>query len=82
LNPILSFYKRPSDFRSFKTMNAYMFKYIKMITKRSMSKPIKKRKMIQAQLKSNFSPTFLLTFKKETDVEERESLQLERKREF
>jgi hypothetical protein len=38
--------------------------------------------MIQAQLKSNFSPTFLLSFKKETDVEERESLQLEREREF
>jgi hypothetical protein len=38
--------------------------------------------MIQAQLKSNFSLTFLLSFKKETDVEERESLQLEREREF
>jgi hypothetical protein len=38
--------------------------------------------MIQAQLKSNFSPTFLLSFKKETNVEERESLQLEREREF
>jgi hypothetical protein len=39
-------------------------------------------KMIQAQLKSNFSPTFLLSFKKETDVEERESLKLEREREI
>jgi hypothetical protein len=38
--------------------------------------------MIQAQLKFNFSPTFLLNFKKETDVEERESLKLEREREI
>jgi hypothetical protein len=40
------------------------------------------RKMIQAQLKSNFNPTFLLSFKKETDVEERESLKLEKEREI
>jgi polygalacturonase len=32
--------------------------------------------MIQAQLKSNFSPTFLLSFKKETDVKEREKFNL------
>ena len=36
------------------------------------------RKMLKAQLKSNFDPTFLLSLKKKTDVEERESLQLER----
>jgi hypothetical protein len=42
----------------------------------------KLRKMIQAQLKFNFSPTFLLSFKKETDVEKRESLKLEREREI
>ena len=36
------------------------------------------RKMLKAQLKSNFGPTFLLSLKKKTDVEERESLQLER----
>jgi hypothetical protein len=42
----------------------------------------KQRKMIQAQLKSNFSPTFLLSFKKETYVGERENLKLEREREI
>ena len=36
--------------------------------------------MIKAQLKSNFRPTFLLSLKKKTDVEERESLKLERKK--
>jgi hypothetical protein len=30
----------------------------------------------------NLSPTFLLSFKKEIDVEERESLKLEREREI
>ena len=36
-------------------------------------------KMLKAQLKFNFGPTFLLSLKKKkTDVEERESLQLER----
>jgi hypothetical protein len=40
------------------------------------------RKMIQTQLKFNLSPTFLLSFKKETDVEEREGLKLEREREI
>ena len=36
--------------------------------------------MLKAQLKSNFDPTFLLSLKKKkkTDLEERESLQLER----
>jgi hypothetical protein len=38
--------------------------------------------MIKAQLKSNFSPTFLLNFFKTTDVEERESLKLERESEI
>jgi hypothetical protein len=45
-------------------------------------KPLSHWKMIQTQLKSNFSQTFLLSFKKETDVEERESLKLEREREI
>jgi hypothetical protein len=31
---------------------------------------------------TTLSPTFLLSFKKETDVEERESLKLEREREI
>ena len=35
-------------------------------------------KMLKAQLKSNFDLTFLLSLKKITDLEERESLQLER----
>ena len=35
-------------------------------------------KMLKAQLKFNFGPTFLLSLKKITDLEERESLQLER----
>ena len=35
-------------------------------------------KMLKAQLKSNFGPTFLLSLKKKTNVEERKSLQLER----
>jgi hypothetical protein len=38
--------------------------------------------MIEAQLKSNFDPTFLLSFLKKTDVEERESLKLEREKEI
>ena len=34
--------------------------------------------MLKAQIKFNFDPTFLLSLKKKTDVEKRESLQLER----
>jgi hypothetical protein len=36
--------------------------------------------MLKAQLKFNFGPTFILSLRKKTDVEERESLQLERER--
>ena len=32
--------------------------------------------MIMAQLKSNFNPTFLLSLKRKTDVEEREKFDL------
>ena len=34
--------------------------------------------MLKTQLKFNFGQTFLLSLKKKTDLEERESLQLER----
>jgi hypothetical protein len=43
---------------------------------------IKVRKMIKAQLKFNFSPTFLLRFLKKIDVEEKENLKLEREKEI
>ena len=36
--------------------------------------------MIKALLKFNFGPTFLLSFFKKADVDERESIQLERER--
>jgi uncharacterized protein Veg len=42
----------------------------------SLLKGKKRRKMIKAQLKSNFVSIFLLSLKEKTDVKERESLKL------